>query len=158
MTAAASIMFLSSAAHTEPSAATPGSEAPALEVSNSRGAVSLASLRGHYVILNFWSGADPQSRIDNALYDRAFPGPDPAVRRISVCIDDDRALFEQIVKVDGLQQASQYFHDDSRLGTLLADYSAVGVGKAFLIGPDGLVLAVNPDVKMIERIAGGSPA
>lgn len=151
-------MFLSSAAHTESTAATPGSEAPALEVYNDQGVVSIASLRGHYVILNFWNSADPQSRIDNALYDRSFASSSSEVKCISICTDDDRTLFEQIIKVDGLQQASQYFHDDSRIGSLMADYSAVGAGKSFLIGPDGHVLALNPDVKTIETIVGGVSA
>ncbi len=158
LTAAASIMFLSSAAHTEPTAATPGSEAPALEVSNGQGAVSIASMRGHYVILNFWNSADPQSRIDNALYDRSFARSSSGVKCISICTDDDRYLFEQIIRVDGLQEASQYFHDDSRLGSLMADYSAVGAGKTFLIGPDGHVIALDPDVKTIETIVGGDAA
>ncbi len=146
-------MFLSSAAPTERAAAAPGQEAPAMEIRNSQGSVSLASLRGKYVIVNFWSSDDPRSRIANALYDRAFSkNKTPEVACISVCTDETRSLFESIIKADGLQEANQYYHKDSRLSGLLTDYGSVGAGSAFLIDPDGRVVAVNPDVDDVKSV------
>ena len=157
--AAAILLFLSSAAHTERAQATPGGEAPALEIRNAEGAISLASQRGRYVIVNFWSSDDPESRIANALYDREFSKSEAsAVNCISVCTDEDRNMFESIVKADALQAAHQYFHEDSRLGTLIADYSRAGINAAYLIGPEGQVVAVNPDIDYVKSVINGQRA
>ncbi|MBD5232276.1 MAG: redoxin domain-containing protein [Bacteroidales bacterium] len=151
--AAATLIFLSSAAQTERAEATPGAEAPALQISNAEGMMSLAQQRGKYVIVNFWSSDDPESRIANALYDREFSKSQASeVNCISVCTDSDRNMFEAIVKTDELQTAHQYFHEDSRLANILADYSRLGINTAYLISPEGRVIAVNPDVDYVKSL------
>lgn len=149
-------MLLTAAAPVERARATKGSEAPAVEISGESGEVSLAGLRGKYVIVNFWNSADPQSRIDNALYDRAFSCKNsPEVVCISICTDSDREVFAQILKADALQSEHQYFHEDSRLSDLMAEYSPVGTSVAYLIGPDGRVEALNPGVDYVKNLANG---
>lgn len=157
--AAAILVFLSSAGHTERAEAALGKEAPGLEISNAEGKISVASQRGKYVIVNFWSSDDPASRIANALYDREFSKPgSSAVNCISVCTDTDRKMFDDIVRTDALQPAHQYFHEDSRLGSVIADYSRTGVNMAYLISPEGRVVAVNPDVDYVRNVIEGKVA
>jgi len=153
--AGALLVFLSSSAHTDSSAALPGADAPSVEISNEQGFASLASLRGQYVIVNFWSSADPQSRIDNALYDRAFSHDNSGVTCISICTDTDREMFSRIVAADGLQPRHQYHHKDARLESVLSDYGVVDTNASYLIGPDGKVVAVNPDVSLVKDIVKG---
>lgn len=151
--AALMLVFLSSAAGTDRSEAAPGSQAPIIEMSNASGNVNLSALRGKYVIINFWSSANPQSRINNALYDRSFGrGQHPEVKCISVCTDDSRALFNQIMRLDSLNADSQFYYEDARVGALLQQYNPAG-NVAYLVDPQGKVLALNPDVQTVLSMA-----
>ena len=143
--AASLIVFLSSAAHTEQAKAEAGHEAPALVVSNSAGVVKLSALRGKYVVINFWNSADPQSRINNALFDRALADSDSGIEYIAICTDSTPELFGCVLEADGLREARQFIYDRNLAGTLLSDYCAPGESATYLIDPETKVVTMSAD-------------
>lgn len=143
--AASLLIFLSSAAHTERAQALQGAEAPALALENEQGVKSLSALRGKYVVVNFWNSADPQSRIDNALIDRAVKKANSEVEYIAVCTDSTPDLFGSILQADGLDKAHQYLYESSQPGIVLSKYCSPGECVAFLIDPQGRVVTTSVD-------------
>ncbi|MBP3298946.1 MAG: redoxin domain-containing protein [Muribaculaceae bacterium] len=153
--AAAIALFLSSAGsdgHTEAAA---GNHAPYFELKNDIRRVNLSAARGKYVVINFWSAQDAQSRIDNALFDRAFTtGSRSDVEYVSVCLDDDEILWKQIMIADGLHAVNQYMASESPLTDILSDYGTESGCRNFLISPQGEVLAAGLDVpSILSRLA-----
>lgn len=144
--AVAILLFLSSVAGNQQAGAAVGDEAPYLEVKNDVKRMSLSAERGKYVVLNFWSAKDAQSRIDNALFDRALASDSRKdVAYISVCMDEDTDLWRQILKIDGLDLNCQFEVNDSRLPGIAEDFSLQSDCRSYVIAPDGKIIAAGLD-------------
>ena len=68
--------------------------APNFKVSNKNTELSLSELRGNYVLVNFWSSDNADSRIRNIEYDR-FTNNNDAVSYVSINFDDNSKLFQE---------------------------------------------------------------
>lgn len=144
--AVAILLFLTSAAGNQRAGAAVGDEVPYLEVKNDVKRISLSAERGKYVVLNFWSTKDAQSRIDNALFDRALAsGSHRDVAFISVCMDEDTDLWRQILKIDGLNVDCQFEVNDSRLPGIAEDFSVQSACRSYVISPEGKIIAAGLD-------------
>lgn len=133
-----------------------GFKAPALTIteSDSASGLSLAGLRGKYVLLNFWSSTDAQSRIQAKDYDLMAGEFDAgSFRHVAVNLDHSRGLFREIVRHDGLDANAQYFFADAaNSGRTTDDWHLEKGLRSFLIDPQGRILAVNPSRETLRRI------
>ena len=130
-----------------------GRPAPALSVNTSDGPLNLDSLRGHYVLLNFWKSTDAPSRRtanDYTAWLRRHKNTD--INLVSVNFDDSEALYREIMRRDSLIPETQYHvaGDNAR-----AIYDGYGLDKGLgtmLISPQGKILAHNPTWDQLNDI------
>lgn len=133
----------------------PGDTAPLFEVSDNGRSISLGELRGRYALITFWDSTDAASRVACSQYSTVIantPGLDTQIAFVGINFDDSRALFEEIVRTDGLDQSSQYRVDDDTADALRARYGLdAGMGSV-LIDPEGRVVTFNPTPESLKNL------
>lgn len=138
---------------TEAGRTKPGMSAPALALQEADSTIAIDRLHGDYVLLCFWSSTDAPSRQAANLYTAwQRSHPDAPLKVIGVNFDDSEALFHEIVRRDSLVAENQYHAAGDTAVMVAHDYGLEkGFGSA-LIGPDGKILAINPDDATLESI------
>ena len=80
-----------------------------LEATNTSSHLSTSDLKGKYVLVNFWDSHNAVSRIAAGEYDRYYrTHRNNNLRLLSVNTDDNRRLFDEIVRRDGLDTLTQF--------------------------------------------------
>lgn len=116
------------------------------------GELSLDKLKGNYVLVNFWDSSNAVSRIATAEYDRFFRShPGEGIEMVSVNTDDDRGMYSEIARKDGLDLSRQFHIMDVKSGNLGRDYKAHDGFMSYLMNPSGKIVAKNPSVETLEK-------
>lgn len=158
---AAAVCIISVAAYTErvyqPAEGFRAPEFSAEALSPGKSPLSIDENRGRYVLLSFWSSADPASRMRNMNYDalvhRIDDHPDGSPSRlafISVNFDASPVLAEQIARRDSLELSELANVQGPAARRLIADYRLSDGYRAYLIDPAGRVVATNPSPQTLE--------
>lgn len=112
-----------------------------------------SNLKGNYNLVNFWDSSNAVSRIATGEYDRLYQkNKNKPFRLLSVNTDIDPALFDQIVKTDGLDESTQYHIRNVKGKNLRSDCRIETGFSSYLIDPEGKIAAINPSVQTLERI------
>ena len=146
------LLFLTSSIPTETTDATIGNNAPLFTLKSDRADVELQSLRGEYVLVNFWSFEDAQSRINNIRYDRIAKKLDNRFRMISINLDNDYQLYDKIIEIDGLEKESQFNSKDVVYGQIKKEWHLKNGNRAYLINPNGEIMAINPNENQLTEL------
>lgn len=140
-----------------------GYRAPSFELTalaDTSSTLRLSDLKGQYVLLSFWSAADPTSRMRNMKNDlivrdvdsRLSPGAKDTLNFISVNFDSSRRLVEEIASRDSLNLNDVLLAAGPDARRLKNDYQ-LGYGyKSYLIDPAGRVIARNPSEATILEL------
>lgn len=127
-----------------------------VEAANKATSLSASDLRGKYVLVNFWDSHNAVSRIAAGEYDRYFRSHRNAnLRLLSVNTDENRRLFDEIVRRDGLDSLTQFHIADVKARGISPGYHPEGGYSSYLLNPSGKVIAVNPTVQAVNRIVAG---
>ena len=130
-----------------------GEQAPRLSLQNGESSVSLQSLKGRYVLLNFWAGYDAPSRMENIRYARKLDKSGlENISLVSVSFDTNRKVFEEIVKRDGLNAATQFYDKDGSQSDIFDDYRLNKGFVSYLISPEGVIIAKNPNPEHLTKL------
>lgn len=132
--------------------------APDFSVARNDTTVSLHDLRGKYVLLDFWSSADANSRLKSNEYNTLPITDTGRLRRLSVNFDRSEELFNEIVNRDHLHPDEQYFAGQSDLDKLIQDYGVTQGYNSYLIDPQGKIIAINPDNNYLSQYFKMRPA
>lgn len=135
-----------------------GQLAPDFSVARIDTTVSLHDLRGKYVLLDFWSSADANSRLKSNEYNTLPITDTGRLRRLSVNFDRSEELFNEIVNRDHLHPDEQYFAGQSDLDKLIQDYGVTQGYNSYLIDPQGKIIAINPDNNYLSQYFKMRPA
>ena len=130
-----------------------GYKAPLFKVEKSDTLVSLADLRGRYVLVNFWASTDAQSRLRANDYDALgdyYPGE--RFCHLSVNFDRSERLFREIVRRDNLMAETQFHVQGDDAAEIIDAYRLDKGYRSFLIDPDGMIVATNPDTRTLASI------
>lgn len=104
--------------------------------------VALSSLRGNYVLVQFWSASDNPSRYQNSalveLYDMYHS---KGLEIYQVSVDDDRYEWVNAIDEDGLTWTNVGDMEGS-INALLA-YNVQSIPFNYLLDPDGNIIARN---------------
>lgn len=153
-----SILLLTVSAHTESVyEAAEGYQAPLFKLDESyaslEGNFDLADMQGHYVLLSFWSSADASSRIAVADYDRMARSVDEGLMcRVSVNMDSNSALFQEIVRHDSMRERMHFRASGDKAVGLTKLYHLDKGYRTMLIDPTGRIVAVNPSSIQLTEI------
>ncbi len=120
-----------------------GKEAPGLELSAAGDStLSLESLRGRHILVNFWSASYPASRIANLHYSRlASAISTEKLAFISINVDSDEQLARQIMQLDGTESPLSFTISSLKTGSL-ENYQTESGCRSFLIDPLGNLKAI----------------
>lgn len=114
--------------------------------------MELSSLRGRYVLVNFWAASDAESRIAAHGFDRMM-GKTDSERLCLVQVNMDRSLrlFREIVRRDRLNEAQQFSVAAENASTVRNAFHLNEGLQSYLIDPDGEIIAVNPSIETVAR-------
>ena len=102
----------------------------------------LASLRGKYVLLNFWASYDAASRMQNVQLSRvAEQMPEGQVKMVSVSFDEYRSVFDETIKKDGIDPAVSFVELAGEKSPLFKQYRLKRGFKNYLLNPEGVIIA-----------------
>ncbi len=135
-----------------------GYTAPEIEmIHNDSVNISLANLRGKYVLVNFWDSSNAISRIATGEYDRFLRrgNTNHPFALLSVNTDSDPNMFHEIIKKDSLEGSTQFHITDIKTKNMKSDYRLDHGFSSYLINPEGKIIAINPSVETLEKYLTG---
>jgi thiol-disulfide isomerase/thioredoxin len=120
----------------------PGAEAPAIEQNTPEGGkLSLASLKGKYVLIDFWaSWCGPCRRANPDLVATYAKFKGKKFEILGVSLDKDAAEWKAAIKADKLtwpQVSDLMYWNNAAART----YQVESIPSSFLVGPDGKIIA-----------------
>ncbi len=132
-------------ARLEPLRATaPGTQAPDINLPQPDGSkLALSSLRGKYVLVDFWASWCGPCRQENPNVVRAYNQfKDKGFTIYSVSLDQDKGKWEKAIAADGLtwHHVSDLAGWQSVAG---AAYGVKAIPQSFLLDPQGKIIAKN---------------
>ena len=128
--------------------------APSMTIENSDTTLSLADMKGRYVIVTFWSSADADSRLRAYRYDEAAKLlPQERFCLLSVNFDRSERLFREIVRRDNLSAENHIHVDGSQANRIIHDYRLTEGFKSLLIDPKGRIVAMNPSIETLTKMS-----
>lgn len=145
--------FFSSAIPTGSHTLEIGKEAPAITITGKRNQDFISQLNGNYILLNFWSASDPESRINNRLLANLTSRTgNSGIKFVSVCTDADRHIAEEILKVDGINELTTTLFLTDITPEVLEDFQVNSGLRSFLIDPYGNLAAISPSHQTLNSI------
>ena len=130
--------FLSSAISTDKSL-TIGKDAPEIETINGSNVGNDANNREKTRLISFWSPKKPMSRIINRELSRQYgENREENIEFISICIDSDESLMNEVMKIDGINAEANYSYSQIS-PRVFKDYDVIDNPKAFKISPEGKI-------------------
>ncbi len=133
-----------------------GRLAPALVVGNSQGKVFLDSLKGRYVLVNFWNSTDAASREAANRYTawmrKKLQSAGTKVAFVSVNFDESDKLFEEIVRLDSLIPSQQYHVEGASAKAIRDNYGLEEGYGSLLVDRNGRIVAHNPSAEELDDI------
>lgn len=131
-----------------------GYNAPSMTIENSDTTLSLADMKGRYVIVTFWSSADADSRLRAYRYDEAAKLlPQERFCLLSVNFDRSERLFREIARRDNLSAENHIHVDGSQANRIIHDYRLTEGFKSLLIDPKGRIVAMNPSIETLTKMS-----
>ena len=89
------ILIFTSAQYNNSGDASVGQVAPALSIDNASKRFSLQAAHSNYVLVTFWSSANPASRIDNQIYTKSIEN-NSNIKYVAINLDRSEALLKQL--------------------------------------------------------------
>lgn len=130
-----------------------GYSAPLFKVNAGDSTLSLAEFNpGGYTLLTFWKSTDATSRISVNRHEVIAAASQQRVKLLSINIDSNRRLFDNIIKADGLDHGSHINLGGDNLATIAELYHLDRGLNSFLIDSTGKIVAINPDDNTLRSL------
>lgn len=150
------LLSVSSAFRSESDGMVKGGNLPLIELTDFNGELQEPSsmIDGQrFVIVNFWASSDASSRIAANRYNSYVESADKnRIQLLSINLDSNERLFREIVRMDGLNNESQYTTPQSRMLSVVERYGMSNRLQSFLIDASGKILAIDPSIETIRSL------
>ncbi|MDR2384251.1 MAG: thioredoxin family protein [Tannerella sp.] len=130
-----------------------GDLAPEIGLTGADSDIVFANNTLHYTLLHFWAAYDGNSRKQNVLLWNHLKMKNlPHLKMISISMDYSKSVFEETIKIDGLESTNQIYEWQGKNSDI---YRKFGLKKGFgnfLIDDRGVIIAVNVTPEILDRI------
>lgn len=134
-----------------------GKEAPDVAYDPVDTAISRFEREGKYVLLSFWSASDASSRKavnDYTAWLNANPAYDARIELVAVNFDNEKPLYQEIVRIDSLRVREQFNVPQAQGRVIKSRYDFNDVYGSVLIAPDGKIKDYNPAPQQLPALVG----
>ena len=107
----------------------------------------------NYVLVQFWAAYEPYSRVWNTqMHNVITQSGIDNLQLVSISLDENKAVFDGIVKVDNLNKATQFNELKGQNSDLYKAYQLKNGFGNWLIDSNGIIVARNirPDEVLIR--------
>lgn len=115
-----------------------GMNAPKIETNDGTNVGRDANSETKTTVVSFWTPKKPASRISNKDLSRRFYDENKETEFISICIDSDKALMDEVMKIDGVKADKVFSAADVSQRTF-KDYDVETNPRAFIISQEGKI-------------------
>lgn len=130
----------------------PGDLAPGIESLGNKSNLNFRNHSGRYTLLSFWAAYDAESRARNVSLANEVSKLDPdKIAMYAVSLDKNKAIFEETLKIDRLDESKQFWEGFNSKSTLYKAYKLDKGLKTFLIDDAGKIVAVNVSPKLLTE-------
>lgn len=140
------IFALSSASNNHDFGSNVGQTAPLTTLDRSAAKAIINQAKGKYLLINFWQSDDATSRMTGKAYDTWMrnTSDDNRIAYVSINLDENNALFEQIVRADNLDSTVQVQLTHDTAESVREAFGLQDAAGSILIDATGTVVAINP--------------
>lgn len=132
-----------------------GQKAPVVKLGDIPSSIRSDELRGRYVLVTFWNSGDAASREAANRYNAWFSQYKPAnMSYVGINFDNDRGLFDEIVRRDSLDSSVQYNVSGAEANAIASTYHLEYGYGSLLISPQGKIVSHNPSTAELATLAG----
>ena len=104
-------------------------------------------------MLNFWAGYDAPSRMENIRFAQEIDKSEiENISLVSVSFDTSRKVFEETIKRDGLNKATQFYDKDGSQSDIFDNYRLNKGFASYLISPEGVIIAKDPNPEQLTKL------
>jgi hypothetical protein len=97
-----------------------------------------------YVLLQFWAAYDPQSRVQNIrMHNVITQAKTDKLRLISISLDENPSVFEGVIKVDHLDESTQFIEPAGRKSEVFKAFRLKNGFNNWLINQERVIVAKN---------------
>lgn len=131
----------------------PGATAPDFTLKTNEGKdFSLSSLKGHYIVLDFWASWCPDCRREIPTVLRMYKEYSPkGVKFVGISFDDKAEQWKDAIKKYGLEYIQVSELKRMRDSEIAKTYGIKWIPSMYLIGPDGKILVSTVMSDKIEK-------
>ncbi|MDR1257734.1 MAG: thioredoxin family protein [Tannerellaceae bacterium] len=132
---------------------TPGDLAPGIKYSGNGKDFVIPDHSNRYTLLNFWASYDANSRARNVrLANEVNKLDEDKIALCSVSFDESPSVFSGTVRIDKLNQATQFNEPGGKNSGLYRRYGLKKGFTNFLIDENGIIVAKDIDPKELAGL------
>ena len=131
-----------------------GSKAPDIVLPDANGSVvSLSSLKGKVVLLDFWASWCGPCRINNRKMVPVYnKNKDKGFEIFSVSLDDNKSSWSRAIEQDNMKWLHVIDTKAATGNELTQTWKIAYIPATFLLDKDGKILAKNPEAADVEKL------
>lgn len=131
-----------------------GQTAPLTALDSTPASNIIKQATGKYLLISFWQSDDAASRMNCKAYDTWMrkSADDSRIAFVAINLDDNNALYKQIVKADNLNSTLQVQLTHDTAESVREAFGLDDTAGSILVDTDGRVLAVNPEPATIASL------
>jgi hypothetical protein len=131
----------------------PGDLAPGIESLGNERDFNFRSHSNRYTLVNFWATYDAESRARNIrLSNEVDKLSGGKIALCSISLDESRSVFAETVRMDRLDQATQYHAAEGKNSKLYRTYNLKQGFSNFLINEKGVIVARNVTPEELAKV------
>ncbi len=113
----------------------------------------LHSLRGQYVLINFWASYDAPSRQLNASFGQAIQANSASnVAMVSISFDEYPSIFRETIRKDQVDAAICVVNTDGEQSSLFKQYRLNRGFSNYLLDENGVIIAKNITAEQFNNL------
>jgi len=115
--------------------------------------ISLENFKGKYVLIDFWaSWCGPCRRANPKVVKIYHKHHDNGLEVLSIALEKSESAWKAAIQKDGLDWPN-HIMENQREGMPISDrYDVKSIPTKFLVDPKGVIIAINPSFRKIDRI------